>query len=336
MAEMKDIVKLAVDAYKGSVEKYSQGQSQEALRQALIELNGGSTKLNYRNIRDGKCAGMFTLIEEILAKTVVEGLQDDDFFVNLVDFRNVAEGDSPVFVIEDSILFTVDDTADGTQAVRRQRIAGESEVTIKTVMKTVRIYEELNRILAGRVDFNHLIDVVAESFKQKLLNDVYTMWHGVTAAQLGGSDYCSAGTYDEDDVLDIIEHVEAAAGGRPVTILGTKKAVRNLAMSIMSDSAKDDLYNMGYYGRFFGSPVIVLPQRHKVGTTTFVFDDDVLTFVAGDAKPIKCVYEGDPLMIMGDPLHNMDLTQEYFYGEKYGLGLVMAQNTGIGRFTIEH
>ena len=335
MAERNELVKLAIDAYKGSVEKYSQGQSLEALRQALIELNGGSTKLNYRDIRDGKCSGLFTLIEEILAKTVVEGLQDDDFFMNLVDFRNVAEGDAPVFVIEDSVLFTVDDTADGTQAVRRQRIAGESEVTLKTVMKTVRIYEELNRILAGRVDFNHLIDVVAESFKQKLLNDVYTMWHNVTADQLGGATYCSAGTYDEDTILDIIEHVEAAAGGRPVTILGTKKAVRNLAMSIMSDTAKDDLYNMGYYGRFFGSPVVVLPQRHKVGTTTFVFDDNVLTFVAGDAKPVKCVYEGDPLMIMGDPLHNMDLTQEYFYGEKYGLGLVMAENNGIGRFTIE-
>lgn len=336
MAERNELVKLAVDAYKGSVEKYSQGESQEALRQALIELNGGSTKLNYRNIRDGKCAGLFSLIEEILAKTVIEGLQEDDFFMNMVDFRNVAEGDAPVFVIEDSVLFTVDDTADGTQAVRRQRIAGESEVTLKTVMKTVRIYEELNRILAGRVDFNHLIDVVAESFKQKLLNDIYTMWYSITAAQLGGSDYCSAGTYDEDTVLDIIEHVEAAAGGRPVTILGTKKAVRNLAMSIMSDSAKEDLYNNGYYGRFFGSPVIVLPQRHRVGSTAFVFDDDVLTFVAGDARPVKVVYEGDPLMIMGDPLHNMDLTQEYFYGEKYGVGLVMAQNNGIGRFTIEH
>ena len=43
MAEMKDIVKLAVDSYKGRVEKYTVGQSQEALRQALIEANGGRT-----------------------------------------------------------------------------------------------------------------------------------------------------------------------------------------------------------------------------------------------------------------------------------------------------
>lgn len=52
MAEMKDIIKVAVDAYHGNVEQYSVGQSMELLRKALIEANGGSTTLNYKNIRD--------------------------------------------------------------------------------------------------------------------------------------------------------------------------------------------------------------------------------------------------------------------------------------------
>ena len=77
---------------------------------------------------------------------------------------------------------------------------------------------------------------------------------------------------------------------------------------------------------------MALPQRHVIGGTSFVFDDDVLTIVAGDDKPVKVGYEGDPLMILGDPLHNADLTQEYFYASKYGVGLVLAgnQNSGIG------
>ena len=52
MAEMKDIVKVAVDAYHGNVEQYSVGQSMELLHKALIDANGGSTTLNYKNIRD--------------------------------------------------------------------------------------------------------------------------------------------------------------------------------------------------------------------------------------------------------------------------------------------
>lgn len=58
MPDMKDIVKVAVDAYHGNVEQYSVGQSQEVLRKALVDANGGSTKLDYRKIRDGECKGL--------------------------------------------------------------------------------------------------------------------------------------------------------------------------------------------------------------------------------------------------------------------------------------
>lgn len=311
MAEMKDVVKLAVDAYHGKVEKYSVSESQDVLREALVEANNGSTKLDYKAIRDGKCNGLFALIETILDKTVVEGLQTDDFFNAFVDFKNVAEGDENVFIIEDSNLFVVDDTADGTQGVRRQRLGGSTEIAIPTAMKTVRIYEELNRVLSGRVDFNHFIDVVAKSFEQKILNDIYTLWSGATATDLGGVAYFpTAGSYDEDDLLDVIAHVEAAAGGKTATLIGTKKACRLLKEGIQSDGAKEELHNLGYYGKFNGTPVVAMPQRHKVGTTQFVFDDNMLTIIAGDDKPIKFVYEGDPIVLMGDPMKNADFTQE--------------------------
>lgn len=334
MADMKEIVKLAIDAYKGSVEKYSVGQSQEVLRQALIEANGGSTKLDYKAVRDGKCKGLFTLIEEILSRTVVEGLTGDEFFNALVEYRNVAEGDQNIFIVEDSNLFVIDDSANGTQGIRRQRLGGSNEVSIPTSMKMVRIYEELNRVLAGRVDFNHFINVVAESFRQKILNDIYTLWTGATADDLGGVSYFpTAGSYNEDDLLELISHVEAAAGGKTATIIGTKKALRALKDAIDGDAPKNDLYNLGYVGKFYGTPVVATPQRHKIGSTDFVFADDVLTIIAGDDKPIKFIYEGDPIVLMGDPMQNADFTQEYLYGNKYGLGIVLAGgNAGVGRY----
>ena len=338
MAEMNHIVKLAVDSYKGKVaEQYSDRNPQEVLREALIEANNGSTKLNYKDIRDGKCNGLFTIIEEILKQTVVDGLKEDDFFMSLVDFRNLAEGDQNLFVVEDNNLFVIDDAADGTQGIRRQRLGGATTASIPTSMKPVRIYDELNRVLAGRVDFNEMIDKVAESYRQKILNDIYALWSNATAEEMGGTIFFpAAGTYDEDDLLDLIAHVEAAAGGKQATIVGTKKALRNLVPSIQSDSSKEDLYNMGYYGKFYGSPVFAIPQRHRLGTTDFVMDDDVITIIAGDAssKPIKFVYEGDPIVLMGNPMTNADFTQEYFYGEKYGVGIVTARNSGIGRYEI--
>ena len=334
MADMKDIVKLAVDGYKGRVQEYSVDQSQELIKQALIKANGGSTVLDYNKIRDGQCPGFFTLVGELLSNTVVGGLQGDEFFNYLVDFRNVKEGDKNMFLVEDNNLFVVADAADGTQGIRRQRLGGVSETSIPTTLKVVRIYEELNRVLAGRVDFNDFINKVAESFRQKLLNDIYTLWVGATAQDFGGTTYFpEAGAYDEDELLDLISHVEAAAGGKPATIIGTKKALRKLMPSIQGDSFKDDLYNMGYCGKFYGTPVVAAPQRHKVGSTEFVMDDDVITVIAGSEKPIKVVYEGSPIVLMGDPMSNADFTQEYLYGEKYGMGIILAGgNAGIGRY----
>ena len=336
MPDNSNIVKLAVDAYRGNVEQYSTKQSMEGLRQALIEGSGGSTILNYKNIRDGKCVGLFTLIEEILSRTVVEGLQGDEYFNQLVDYRNVAEGDQNVFLVEDSDLFYVAKIADGTQGVRRQRLGGYSEVTIPTTLRAVKIYEELNRVLSGRVDFNQFITKVAESFRQELLNDIYTLWISATSDQFGGTTYFpAAGSYDEDALLDLIAHVEAAANGRTATIIGTKKAVRNLMPSIQGNEVESDIYNMGYVGKFLGTPVVVTPQRHKINSTEFVLSDDILTIVAGDDRPIKVVREGNPLVLMGDPMQNGDLTQEYLYCEKYGTGIVLAGgNAGIGRYEI--
>ncbi len=336
MADFIDIVKVAVDAYHGKVTQYSVDQSMEVLRQALVDANGGSTTMNYKNIRDGKCNGMFSIIEEVLNRTVVEGLQGDEYFNALVDFRNVAEGDKNSFVIEDATLFVVSEVATGTQGIRRQRLSGRSEVSIQTSLKAVKIYEELNRVLSGRVDFNTFINKVAESFRQKLLDDVYSLWSNAAATDFGGVTYFpAAGSYDEDELLDLIAHVEAAAGGKPATIIGTKKAMRNLDITPLGDKAKDDLYNMGYLGKFYGTPVVTTPQRHKTGSTEFVMDDDILTIIAGEEKPIKCVYEGDSVIMMGDPMTNGDLTQEYLYMERYGMGIVLAGgNAGIGRYEI--
>lgn len=335
--EMSNVVKAAVDGYKGCVEKYSVAQSNDLVREALIEANGGSTKLDYRKMRDGECKGVFTLLEQILKRTTIEGLQQNDFFTSLVEYVDVAAGDKPTFILPDTTLFTVDESADGTQAIRRQRLGGTSEITIPTSVKSIRVYEELSRVLAGRVDFNDLIAKVSESYQKRILEDIYKVWAGITANQIGATYYQMRGSYDEATLLDLIAHVEAAGNGGQAMILGTKKALRNLAPSIISDINKQDIYNMGYYGKFFGSPVMALPQRHQTGTTSFVLPDDILTVIVGDAgKPIKLVREGDPLIIPVDPTQNQDLTQEYFYAEKYGVGFVFAgnQNTGLGLYDI--
>lgn len=334
MADISNLIKMGVDAYHGvAPANYTVHDSTETLRSALIEMNGGSTKLDYKKLRDGQCNGMFTLIEEILKRTISEGLQESDFFNALVEYRNLAEGDQNLFEIEDGNWYLITKAADGTQGIRRQRLGGMTEVTIPTELRVVKIYEELNRILSGRADFNQMIADVTKSFRQQLMNDIYGCWSSATADDFGGTTYFpAAGSYSEDALLEVIAHVEAASG-KTAKILGTKKALRKMAPSIQSDGYKDAMYNDGYAGKFYGSDVIAIPQRHKIGTTQFIMPDDTITVIGGDSRPIKCVYEGQSLMIQGQPTDNADLTQNYLYAEKYGCGIIMAGgNEGVGKY----
>ena len=128
-------------------------------------------------------------------------------------------GDENDFYVPSKALFVVSEVANGVQSLRRQRLNGGEHVTVKTSLKAVKIYEELNRVLSGRVDFNTFIDRVSESYKQQMRADIYNAW--CTYVGNGSTYFPVAGTYSEDDLLEMVNHVEAATG-KSATIIGTK------------------------------------------------------------------------------------------------------------------
>lgn len=335
MSENANIVKLAVDGYKNRVQKYSVADSQDTVRKALIEANNGKTTLDLRDMRDGKCSNVFSIVEQTIDAAVIDDLRANDWFTSLVDTRNLAEGDQAEFEMEDDDLFFVDLISRGNTGIRRQRIGSYTKKAINTIPHAIRIYEELSRVLSGQVDFNKMISKVSQSVQRQILWDTYDLWNNVAAEAnkaTAGVYFPAAGSYDENKLLELVEHVEAAADGQQATIMGTKAAIRKAKESIDSLETRDELHNMGYAGKFYGTPVVAMPQRHKRGTTDFLFDDNTLTIVANPQKPIKFVYEGNSLILPGDATANADLTQEYLYYTNYGLGLLIANNAGIGQY----
>lgn len=334
MADVKNLVKICLDARANKVAgNYSKEDGMETLRQALIEANGGSTTLDYRAIRDGKCNGVFALVEELINKTVMEGLPESCPLFDYVEWRNLKEGDTNVFELRDDGVFVVSDIAQGTQGLRRQRIAGGEEITVKTQLKGIKIYEELRRVLAGRVDFNELIDKVSEAFQKKISEDIYeavvAAFDGLVAPYTNGA----AGSFDEAKLTEIIDHVEAATGKKAV-ILASKQAARKIdgVKGADSHSAKEDLYAMGYFGHFYTTPILVMQNGHKANTTDFILKND-LYVIAGDEKFIKGATEGETLIIPGNPLSNADLSQEFLMAQNYGLKAVVCAEMGCYRLS---
>ena len=327
MAIDSNLIKLAVDGYKGHVAgDYSVNDTQEALRKALVEANGGSTKLDIKAIRDGRCNGVFAIIEELVNVIHEEGLKGDEFFMNMVEDRNLSLGDTNKFHIERECLFAVADIAEGTQGVRRQRIEAGQDITINTQLRAIKIYEELNRVLAGRIDFNKFVDLVGKSFTKQELDATYDAFVGMFKKLK--TPYTETGSFDEDKLLELIDHIEASTGETAV-VVGTRKALRKIKTAVVSDSAKDEMYAMGHFGRFNGTELVAVKQRHKSGTDDFILDDNVLYVFAGDTKPIKRVTEGDVTMLMGTPMNNADMSQEFLMMKRTGIAVIFDRDFGV-------
>ncbi len=332
--ENKEIVKLALDTMRNSVSgNFSAKEGSEALRQAFIEMNGGSDKLTVKSFRDHP--QLFQLIEEVMPIMIQEGLRGDELAFNMVDYRNLAEGDQNRFWTEDNSDLIVAKIADGSTSIRRQRLNAGQYINIDTEMHAIKVYEELNRMLAGRVDFNTLVDRLTRSYTRDMRNQILAAFEGVTATTTGlNATYVKTGTFSAATLRELIDHVEASTGEK-ATILGTKAGLGKIvdsdanAVALTAASAKEDLYNLGYFGKFYATPMVSMRQVHKPGTDAFAINDNKIYVMAGNDKPIKFVREGEGLMVATDAFSNADLTQEYLYGEKYGIGVIFNQKMGI-------
>jgi len=89
---------------------------------------------------------------------------------------------------------------------------------------------------------------------------------------------------------------------------------------------------MGYYGKFAGTPVVRMDQRHKINSNEFLLPNDKLYVFAGGDRFIKRVTEGDTFVNLSGMYDKQDLTQEYLVMQRSGIGVVMASKVGV--FTI--
>ena len=322
-----EILSVAIDAVRGKNGQFSASQTSDELRAAFIELNGGSNKISLKTFYRGNA--LYNLVQELLPVIIDEGIKTEgNPLFDLVEYRNIADGDLNEFVVEGDANFVVASAANGIRDVRRQRIVGGDTVKVPTEMKIVRVYESLGRLLSGRIDFNKFVDGVAEAFNKYIAEAAYDAINSLNTATYGlDNTYVKNGSYDEATLLELIDHVEASTG-LTAKIVGTRAALRKIT-GAEADSAKEDMYNMGHYGKFNGTEMLCLKQAHKPGTSTFALNDSKIWVLASDDKPIKVVNEGDGLLLEREPGDNSDLTQEYIYGQAMGIGVICAAKLGV-------
>lgn len=327
---MENFVQLAIDAYKGrgTQANYSADDTQKVLREELIAMNGGEIKVTKKSLRDHP--EMFSKIEQVITIAREDGFKENDFFMDTVDYHNLAEGDTMEFQVEDDVRYVVDPVAKGTLGLRRQRING-----IRTIVPTlnvygVRVYEELTRVNSGAINFNDIIGKVVNSQIQNRYSQIYSAFNKLGSYGDLDETKTKTGTYAENDLIDMCSDLETEFGN--VTIFGTKKALSKVAIDTVassSDAARNDKYNGLYYSRFHGWSMVGVKNVLKPGTTTKALADNKIYVFAGNDRPIKFLTRGDTLIDLRTGTDNADLTQEYTALEEFGICVPVTRGFGV-------
>ncbi|HDR8454023.1 TPA: hypothetical protein QC364_000822 [Bacillus cereus] len=322
-AKMTDLARLGLDVYNNKNLMFNEVSGEDALRNAINDACGG--EFNFKSFRENKYR-VFSIIEEVIDVTL--GVVITNQFDSLADVKNVAVGEKPVFRVDDPSLFRIARIAGGTNDLRRQKILNR-RFEVDTDYFGAKLYAELEMFVAGLVDWSNMVNRVALSFANDLGVRIYEAIANSYSAL--NAVYGVTGTYDEDKLFDMIQHVEARAGGKKAVVMGTKKALRKISKNlIMSQDMKNELNKVGYIGTVGGTDLMLLPQAHKVGSDQFFVDDNMLLVIPQNEKVVKVVVEGEAQMLESTQAgERNDNQMEYTLQKKLGVGVMQSAIYGI-------
>ena len=328
-----ELVKLCVDTANSRVQNYSKFEADEVIRKAFFEILG-TEKPSYKDIRKHKVE-VFEIMEEVLSQTILNGVNENDFYMQFAEVRNIALGDSLEFYVPDNTMLVASKLSGNHWDITRQKLDAGSSFTVKTEAFGMAVYADFLAFLAGRVDFAALVAKVAKAIEDRISQEVATAFYGASAYL--PSQFKATGSYSEDTLMDIVSHVEAASGTTPI-IVGTRKALAKVIGAVptamMSEAMKNQKNQTGVIEYVNGVPLVQLPSVHKANTFDFAYDDSKLLILPqNDVKPIKLVFEGDALIKeVSDGTTNMDMSLEYKFMTRFGTTVVF--NTLYGEYTL--
>lgn len=328
-----ELVKLCIDTANNRVQNYSKNDANEVIRKAFFEILG-TEKPTYKDIRKHKTT-VFEIIEEVLSQTILNGINENDFYMQFADVRNVAFGDSLEFYVPDNTMLVASKLSGNHWDITRQKLDAGTSFTVKTDWFGLAVYGDFMTFLSGRLDFAQLVAKVAKAIEDRISQEVANAFYG--AAAYLPSEFKHTGTYSEDDLMEIVSHVEAVSGSVPM-VVGTRKALAKVIgavpTALYSEAMKNQRNTTGIIEYVNGVPLVQLPSVHKTNTFNFAYDDNKLLILPQtDVKPIKLVFEGDALIKeVSDGTVNKDMSLEYMFQTKFGTAVVF--NTLYGEYTL--
>ena len=326
----------ATDTLEDGVSKKEANDKIREISFAVLGLDENASRKQIRNAMRRHKIDIYEVTEELIQDLLKTGWGDNPFFREFVEIKNLDDGDTNIFYTPDDVILTVAEVSGNHHDLFRQRLGAGKTFSVKTSWYGVKIYTEYEHFLTGAIDWAAFIQKVYEAFDKKVNDMIYSSLASVASTLTPSGQFNKTGTLDRDVLLTLIEDVQAATGD-DVVIMGTKSALGKLDAvgdaSWRSNEMKQERYTTGRLGYWEGVRKIEIPQSFAPGgTTAKQVDPTLLLFmpVSEDNKFIKLFNEGEARVHEDDnPDINMDMTLEFEYQQKLGVGTVVGKKFGV-------
>ena len=313
----------------------------------VLGLNENSSKADVRKAIRRNQQLLFDLIEEVVPNLIRTGWQDNPFFNEYVETRNLDIGDKAVFYTEDETLLSVSKVSGNHWDIDRQRLGKGASFSVETSWYGIGVYSEYERLLTGAEDFATFVNKLYEAIDRYVNESIYQAMLSAAAQLPGGvggsGQWVKTGELNETTkatFMQLVEDVQMVTG-MDVVVMGTKTALSRLEGMQNIDWVTEDMKvqrnTTGRIGYFEGIRLVEIKQGFRLGDTTQYLVDDKQLFImpVGNNKFIKVINEGNPEMRqVNDNTMNQDMTYDYRYMWKMGVGVQIGLLFGVWNITV--
>lgn len=324
--QLTDIQKLAMDVYHNVPTTYNNTNGEDAIRNLLVDSIGGTW--NYYAFLDNK-GKFFQVVSEIIQEPMQETLEG--IFDGVTKTETIALGDTKVIEVEDQDLFEVAMISAGNNDVSRQRVFNK-QVRVETAKMTVKIYDDFDRFVSGRINFANLIARVKKSFANQVAKKVYdAILSGYNNS--ASAKWSKTGTFDESALDELIARVEGKTGLK-CSIYGTKTALGKVSSSLVttykSDNKVDEYLGAGFLQTYKGQTKMIPLVNPVDKNNEFELDTDYLFILPEGQDIVNVVFEGEPVIVENTEAGvRNDQQIEFLYEQNVGVVALVSKYYGI-------
>ena len=305
-----EVKNLMFDLYKGELsDGITKAEAENKIREVSMNIFGltkGASKRDRKRAYEEHGRQFFDVIEEVVDWTVSTGLQENEWFNALVNYKNMNDGDENLFKNEhEEVILSIARMGKRHHDTMLQRLPEGSTYSVATDLYGAAVGADIDRYLLGQEDWTKLIDSITKAFVVMVQDLIFAEIMAAPSKLPVQTGFVETGVLAEatrKKFNKVLQNVSVANNNSDVVIMGTMVGLQELENLIKVDwianSQKESVASMGRLGNYGRYQLVEIPQRFaKNDVTRDMYDDNKLwIFATGDDKLVDMVDVGETLI----------------------------------------